>query len=102
MGTITLVFAPATVPYTSLLPLGVRHHLQDMFAIVSLYYSSRMKHGRLISNRQLGLMIEVGWSCCQMTCFIVLELLLDSARNSIVLLPNLTMCFDSHFLTRSW
>lgn len=84
MGITTLVFVPATVPYTFLLPLGVRHHLQDMYAIVSLYYSSRMEYGQLISNRQLGLMIGVDWSYCQMACFILLEIL-NSTRNLTVL-----------------
>ena len=50
-----------------------------------------MEHGQLISNRQLGLMIGVGWSYGQMAYFVDLELPLDFAQNLIVLLfPNLT------------
>lgn len=99
MGTTTLVSAPATVPHTFPLPLGIRRHLMATFAIVSFYYSPGMEYGQLISNRQLGLEIGVDWPYGQMAYFLDTNLPLDFARNLIVLIfsivPHvLTSIFD--------
>ena len=74
--TTTLVFAPAPVRVTFLLPMAVCH-LRAIFAIVSPHNSSRMEHGQLILNRQPELMVGVEWSYCQMASLVDIELPLD-------------------------